>query len=230
MMNMKLKEFSGESLKYIVSEPDEYIEGNVYPLVILLHGFGANMRDLIGMISYLNSQSCIYVFPNAPIDLKVSYPFNGYAWINPPDQPTDDALQLLSDSLGTLINEIFEKYNINKNHVVIGGFSQGGMLSYWYGLQHPQKFKGIICLSGKLIFEDKFFQNLNHKTRDQSIYVEHGTQDNIISIFDARKARDLLRKNGFENLEYYESEIAHSISDSTYPRLSRWLNSIFASN
>ena len=80
---------------------------------------------------------------------------------------------------------------------MIGGFSQGGMLSYWYGLQHPQKFKGIICLSGKLIFEDKFFQNLNHKTRDQSIYVEHGTQDNIISIFDARKARDLLKKKWF---------------------------------
>ena len=89
---MKLKEFSGESLKYIVSEPDEYIEGNIYPIVILLHGFGASMRDLIGMVSYLNCQPCIYIFPNAPIDLKVSYSFDGYAWINPPDQPTDEGL------------------------------------------------------------------------------------------------------------------------------------------
>ncbi|MBK15640.1 MAG: hypothetical protein CL770_02995 [Chloroflexi bacterium] len=229
MENMKLKEFSGESLKYIVSEPDEYIEGKIYPIVILLHGFGASMRDLIGMVSYLNCQPCIYIFPNAPIDLKISYSFDGYAWINPPDQPTDEGLKLLSNSLDILIDEIIEKYNVKENHVVIGGFSQGGMLSYWYGLQHPQKFKGIICLSGKLIFEDKFFQNLKHKITDQRIYIEHGTQDNIISIFDARKARDLLRKNGFENLEYYESEIAHSISDSTYPRLSRWLNNIFES-
>ena len=229
-MDMKLKKFSGESLNYIVSEPEEYIEGNVYPIVILLHGFGADMNDLIGMISYLSQEPCIYVFPNAPIDLKASYSFDGFAWIDPPDQPTHEGLEFLSNSLDILMDEVFEKYNVMGNNVVIGGFSQGGMLSYWYGFQHPKKFKGIICLSGKLIFENEFFQNLNHKIRDQNIFIEHGVQDNIISIFDARKARDLLIKNGFENLEYYESEIGHSIGDSTYPRLSRWLKKIFVSD
>ena len=67
MENMKLKEFSGESLKYIVSEPDEYIEGKIYPIVILLHGFGASMRDLIGMVSYLIS---FFLFEHIGIPLK----------------------------------------------------------------------------------------------------------------------------------------------------------------
>ena len=156
VMNMKVKNFSGESLKYIILEPDEYIEGNGYPIVILLHGFGANMNDLIGIIPNLSCTPCVYVFPNAPIDLRVAYSFEGYAWVNPPDKPTHGGLKSLSNSLDILIDEVFEKYNVKENNVVIGGFSQGGMLSYWYGIQHPEKFKGVICLSGKLIFDDEF--------------------------------------------------------------------------
>ena len=83
---MKAERHEGKQLKYLTVVPDDYQESVPYPLIIMLHGFGANMNDLIGMISYLNQEPCIYVFPNAPIDLKASYSFDGYAWIDPPDQ------------------------------------------------------------------------------------------------------------------------------------------------
>ena len=224
---MNVKEFADCSLKYIVSEPDGYIEGKSYPVVILLHGFGANMNDLLDMVSYLDFQPCVYVFPNAPVDLRVPYGFNGYAWINPPDRYSKEVLKNIEDLLDAFVDEIIIRYKVKKNNVALGGFSQGGMLSYWYGIQHPEIFKGIISLSGKLLLAQQFFNNLNHEIKDQRIYIEHGTEDNVIDILEARKARDLFAKNGFENIEYYESEIGHSIHHSTYTRLSKWLNNLF---
>ena len=46
---MRAREIEGNSLAYILVEPDDYDESQEYPAVILLHGFGASMRDLVGL-------------------------------------------------------------------------------------------------------------------------------------------------------------------------------------
>ena len=44
---MQAREIEGNSLAYILVEPDDYDENQEYPAVVLLHGFGASMRDLV---------------------------------------------------------------------------------------------------------------------------------------------------------------------------------------
>ena len=46
---MKAEIHEGVGLQYITIVPDEYTPESIYPLVIMLHGFGANMQDLAGL-------------------------------------------------------------------------------------------------------------------------------------------------------------------------------------
>ena len=64
----------GPGLQYLAVLPDGYDSEASYPLIIMLHGFGANMHDLAGLAPAINPSGYVYVCPNAPI------PFNLGAW------------------------------------------------------------------------------------------------------------------------------------------------------
>src|SRR5207244_6536163 len=54
------------ALSHIVVEPEGHDETKGYPLVVLLHGFGANMHDLVSLAPAIAGRGYIYAFPNAP--------------------------------------------------------------------------------------------------------------------------------------------------------------------
>ena len=68
---MEAREYEGTVLRYIVVEPDGFDPGRPYPLVVLLHGFGASMRDLVGLSPSIDADGYVYVFPNAPIEMTI---------------------------------------------------------------------------------------------------------------------------------------------------------------
>ena len=65
---MEEQELHSKSLEYLVLYPDGYDSGHRYPLVILLHGFGANMYDLASLAPV--SSSAAY-FSSKPPSLIV---------------------------------------------------------------------------------------------------------------------------------------------------------------
>ena len=80
---MQAREIDGNSLAYIVVEPDGYDESQEYPAVVLLHGFGASMRDLAGLAPAIERAGYVYLLPNAPIQMQIGYGMTGYAWTPP---------------------------------------------------------------------------------------------------------------------------------------------------
>lgn len=76
---MEFRENQGTSLRYIAAEPDDYDPNRKYPMIILLHGFGAHMGDLASLSPALDSKGYVYIFPNAPIEMEVGFGTTGYA-------------------------------------------------------------------------------------------------------------------------------------------------------
>src|SRR5881398_753690 len=66
-------------LSYVMVEPDRYERGKC-PLVVLLHGFGANMNDLVSLAPAIDAQSYVYAFPNAPYPVDFGGGAVGYSW------------------------------------------------------------------------------------------------------------------------------------------------------
>ena len=68
---MKMVQGHGGGLEYVGVYPVDYEQQRAYPLIVLLHGFGANMHDLAGLASYIDSRNYVYLCPNAPLTVQL---------------------------------------------------------------------------------------------------------------------------------------------------------------
>ena len=222
---MQAREIEGNSLAYILVEPDGYDESHEYPAVILLHGFGASMRDLVGLAPSIDQSGYLYLFPNAPIRMQFEYGMTGYAWTPPGGQPGDeDAATRAEELLAGFFDEAMERHGITEGGMVMGGFSQGGMMTYRFGLRRPDMFSGLVILSGRVPSAELLADNLPEH-RDQPIFVAHGTQDTVIEVEAARESRDFLAAQGYSP-QYREYSMAHEISQDVMSDLVPWLHDV----
>ena len=221
---MQAREIEGNSLAYILVEPDDYDENQEYPAVILLHGFGASMRDLAGLAPAIDRSGYLYLFPNAPIQMQIGPGMTGYAWTPSGQSGGEDAATRAEELLVGFFDEAMEQHDIAEGGMVMGGFSQGGMMTYRFGLRRPEMFAGLVILSGRVPSPDALSENLPVH-RDQPIFVAHGTQDTMIGVNDARQSRDFLTSERYSP-QYHEYRMAHEINQQVISDLKSWLHNV----
>ncbi|GIT42305.1 MAG: hypothetical protein Ct9H300mP11_02410 [Chloroflexota bacterium] len=107
---MKAEINEGSGLQYITIVPDEYDSDSAYPLVVMLHGFGANMQDLAGLAPAINDTGYVYACPNAPIPFELGPGQTGFGWMTPrgggTPEETANSEQLLSDFFDTVFEKV----------------------------------------------------------------------------------------------------------------------------
>ena len=225
---MQATQHQGKTLHYIAVEPDNYDAAQKYPMIILLHGFGAHMGDLASLAPAIDATGYVYIFPNAPIPFELGPGATGYGWTYPRRIPQElrraDDVDSVVDMLATLVDEVTEHYATEAGQVILGGFSQGGMMTYRYGLPNPDKFKGLVALSAVAPDEDTMRERLP-TDRSQPIFVAHGTADMVIEVQMARDTREFLQAEGYAPV-YREYPMAHEISQQTLTDLADWIKSV----
>ena len=221
---MELQEHEGESLRYLTVEPDGYQPERRYPMVILLHGFGSHMGDLAGLSQAMDRHGFLYAFPNAPIRLELGYGAEGYGWATSPEGDGGEVAHS-EEMLAAFVEEVVGRYQVVPGQVVLGGFSQGGMMTYQYGLPNPQLFRGLMALSSMVRDYDGLRARLP-PSRAQSIFIAHGTKDTMIPLGDAHESHRFLEAEGYKP-EYREYEMGHEITQDVLVDLGSWLRGLF---
>ncbi len=186
------------TLKAISINPNE--ERTPTHLVVMLHGWGADAKDLAPLAEALNLPGCWFIFPNAP--LKHPHVLGGRAWYaleTDNYEGLEETCHLLADWLLGLEATT----GIPLSNTFLCGFSQGGAMTLDVGLSFP--LAGLACLSGYLHGEP-------HITEEAipPVLIVHGTQDMVVPVTEARKTRDLLIHKGV-TVEYHEFPMAHEI-------------------
>ena len=115
-------------------------------------------------------------------------------------------------------------YRPAEGSIVLGGFSQGGMMAYRRGLRRPDRFAGIAALSA-VVAGKRDIEAALPETRGQPIFASHGTSDTLIPVTDARKGIEFLRSQGYEP-EYREYPMGHEISPEVVTDLTSWLHQV----
>lgn len=212
----------------------EYIEKfnreNVAPkfVVIWLHGLGASCEDFLPIVPQLNLNfSMKFVFPNAPMRSVALN--NGYvmrAWYN---IYTLDLHNHRVDESGikeslTQIYKLIDKqieagFSVDK--IILAGFSQGGVISYYAGLSNEYKLGGVLVLSGYLP-EPQLISNLN---KEVPVFACHGTNDMVVPYKAGLNAYEYLYNNGC-NIYWHEYSMMHSVCDEEIIDITNWLNSL----
>ena len=221
---MQVLERQGKSLKYLAVEPDGFDQNQRYPVVILLHGFGASMLDLVALCRPIHPSGYVYICPNAPLDAEVGGGITGYAWMPPGDSRTPEDADRSEELLSTLFEEVIDHYGVAPGQAILGGFSQGGMMTYRCGLTNPFTFRGLVVLSGRVPDPDGLRSRLP-PVRSQRIFVAHGAMDSLISVADARESRDFLKAEGYRP-DYKEYAMGHEINQDVMGDLVSWINGV----
>jgi len=214
----------GKSLSYVLMLPDGFDSAAGYPLVVLLHGFGASMEDLAGLAPAIDASGYAYAFPNGPYTVELGPGMYGFSWaLGRPGviAPSADGPSI-EDQLDGFMDDLLRETGAERGRIVLGGFSQGGGLTLRYGLPRPETFTGLAVLSGFFRDADEMREKLP-KERRQPVFVAHGTRDPVVVPSAGRGTKAFLDEMGYPN-EYHEYEMAHQITPAEIRDLTAWLH------
>lgn len=212
------------TFKYRYREPQKTIgDHEKLPLLLLLHGRGADENDLFGLAPYLDKRFFI-VSPRAPIVM----PFGGYEWFeliigNDGDISVNikhfhQSRELISE----FISELIAEHDLDANRIYLCGFSQGAIMSLSAALSEPEKFAGIVAMSGRAMPEMLPDAQDFDRLKDFPILVTHGIYDPVLPIENGRATKEILSRLPI-NLEYKEYAMAHEISQESLRDVNDWL-------
>ena len=225
---MKSEQHNGRSLPYLTVTPDDYDPNVSYPLVIMLHGFGAHMGDLASLAPALEDKGYVYACPNAPLAFDFGGGYTGYGWMPRQNVASPEEVQAAREKSEALLedffDEVFEKLNTTRGKVALLGFSQGGGMTYRCGLKSPDVFAGLVALSAA-VFDPEILRPRLPEDRSQPIFVAHGTGDMQINVETARATRAFLEAEGYQP-EYREYNMGHEIPFEVLRDLIPWLTNV----
>ena len=117
-----------------------------------------------------------------------------------------------------------EKAEINPSQTIIGGFSQGAMMSVDLCLSVPQNFLSLLILSGTLIAKNDWKSLLETK-QEQRFFQSHGDNDPLLPFAHAEKLYNLLRQNQFAG-DFHQFKGGHEIPLAVLEQLKAHLDSL----
>ncbi len=216
----------GSALDYVSITPTGYDESRAYPVIILVHGFGASMYDLAGLAPAISQTGYVYLCPNGPIPLDIGGGQVGFGWTTPGGFNDPEEAQRTEEAFGAFVEEVREPYRLQAASVLIIGFSQGGGLAYRFGLPRPDLFAGIGALSASIQDMEELAAQLPDD-RTQPIFIGHGSQDPVVPIDRGRTADAQLRAWGYGDVIYNEYDGAqHEITPTEMQDLTHWITRV----
>ncbi len=189
--------------------------------LVLLHGRGADENDLYPLLDMLDPERRLLgVTARGPLSL----PPGGAHWyaVKQVGYPDPETFWPAWDLLTRWLDDLLAERGITPERTVLGGFSQGTVMSYALGLAAGRpRPAAIMALSGFMPVVDGLDLDLG-RAGELPVAIGHGTQDPVISVDFARSARERLEAAGAE-LTYRESPMAHQIDPGFLGELPGWL-------
>ncbi len=182
--------------------------------LVLLHGRGADEQDLHPLLDALDPERRLLgVTPRGPLSLAPGgahwYQLGGLPTPEPSTfWPTFEAASQWLDALGVPLER-----------TVLGGFSQGGVMSWALGLGRGAERRpaGLIALSCFLPVVDGLELDLSG-LEGYPVAIGHGTYDDVIPAQFGRQAAERVRAAGADLL-HREYPLPHTIDSRVLPDL-----------
>jgi phospholipase/carboxylesterase len=189
--------------------------------LVLLHGRGADEHDLFPLLDILDPERRLL---GATARGPLSLPPGGAHWyvVRRVGYPDPETFHATYPELTSWLDGLLAEHGVAHDRTVLGGFSQGSVMSYALGLGAGRpRPAGIMALSGFLPRVDGFELDLS-KAAGLPVAIGHGTHDPVISVEFGREACDRLSEAGAD-VTYRESPMPHTIDPEFLRELRGWL-------
>jgi phospholipase/carboxylesterase len=195
---------------------------------------------LVALWRYLNVPDEVrFLFPAAPLNLDMGFGDARAWWMLDMERVTQARAQGQWDELSQeiprglapartqvqdLISLALETLSVPSQSLVLGGFSQGAMLSTDLVLHSDIPFAGLALLSGTLISKQEWLTRLPTR-QGLPVFQSHGTDDPILAFSMAQRLRDHIQTAGLP-ISWVEFRGGHEIPIQVLEGLGTFLQSV----
>jgi phospholipase/carboxylesterase len=188
--------------------------------LVLFHGRGADEHDLFPLLDALDPERrLVGATPRGPLSL----PPGGAHWyvlggIGTPEATTFHASFAAASEW---VDGFLAEHRVGYDRLVLGGFSQGGVMAYSLGLGAGRPRPAAIVAFSSFVPTVEGFE-LDLSPPVPRVAIGHGTLDNVIEVEWGRRANELLERAGAEVL-YRETPMFHQIDPEFVREVAEWL-------
>lgn len=195
-------------------------------LLVLMHGVGSNEQDLFSLApqipGHFHVLSLRAPFPMAP---------GAHAWFDFSVEPggarsINEAQEAESRAvLAKTIEAAAQQLGIPPERVVVGGFSQGGIMALSLLLTQPALMQAAMVWHSRLLPQVLPFAAPPDALRGKQLWLSHGTQDNVIPLAHAQAIAHHMAPLPV-TVTYREFPGAHEIRPAELSATVTWLDSL----
>ena len=175
--------------------------------LVLIHGYGADATDLAGLAPMLGfDQPVDFYFPQGVLEIPIAPMMSGRAWFPiraeafPALAQGEIATEAPTPDTRKTILQVCEWLNhLGQNYekVILGGFSQGAILTSHAFYQLKFRPAALLLFSGYLVAPAEF-PSLPDNLK-VPFFQSHGHQDAVLSIKGAQKLNEKLKDMGLQS-------------------------------
>lgn len=194
--------------------------------VIWMHGLGADAQDMAGLAAQLpvNIPICHVSIdaPVRPVTINNRMPMRAWydiAGVKLTDREDSEGIGQ-SESLIRQVIDNQRSAGFASEQIFLAGFSQGGAMALYTGLQMDVPLGGIITLSAYLPLAAVCKMSLH---KDTPIFAACGQYDSVVLPAWTKQSIDNLRSRGFKKITWHEYPMEHAICAEEISDLARWL-------
>lgn len=217
---------SEELLPFVEVNPNKPADA----VVIWLHGLGDSGNGFAPIVQQLglpDTMAVRFVFPHAPIiPVTINGGMEMRAWydiksLSFEDRADMDGVQRSATQVEHLLQTEIEK-GIPPERIILAGFSQGGVITYYLSLRLQQKLAGILTLSTYMCDKDQSRTDWSEVNKDTPIFASHGAYDEMVPIALGKSAHMNLEEAGF-NATWKQYPMQHNVHMSQIEDIAKWL-------
>lgn len=202
---------------YDVRTPRDYDENKKYPLLIAFHGIGYNENFTWDTFEELTSEF-IVIGVRGNLEYKNGF---AYYYLEGYGKPDMASFEECMRTMPEFVKDIIEEYPADENHVYMGGFSQGAILSNALALLLGDTIRGIVSMNGYVpeFLEDEYtIQSIGHL----DVFLSTGKDDEIFPPEIGKKNEAYFKDKGAD-VSYRTYDTGHKVSDENRVHANRWL-------
>jgi thioredoxin len=193
-------------------------------LLLLLHGYGADERDLGALLPYLDPEGTFAaVLPRAP---QAAPGTPGFAWY-PFGEDVDGGYDTALQELDKLVDEQCESLGLDRAEAIFGGFSQGAGLALGLGVFAAFEGRGALPTGVLAMSPAGPRRAVDPAASAVPVLVQHGTNDPLIPVQRSRDLSRTLRASGVPTV-YREYPMEHQVAMESLGDARSWLQRVLA--
>ncbi|WP_226780732.1 alpha/beta hydrolase [Oceaniglobus trochenteri] len=190
-------------------------KGEATAVVVLLHGYGADGADLLGLADPLGPHmpGVAFLAPDAP-ERCPGNPM-GFQWFPIPwmdgssEEEAEAGMRASVDDLNAWLDSVLADEGLSADRMIVVGFSQGTMMALHVAPRRREELAGVVGFSGRLVQPETLADEVVSK---MPVLLIHGDADEVVPPESLPAAAEALQEAGIDVYAHIMKGTGHGIA------------------